>query len=169
MRLTHVEPMPKGLAALLRFVERAMIQPGVQEVRIQTKGVEVIREMPEGEDVVVPRGSDDIDFDFLLGKIDLLTHPFAEEEHGTEALFAAAQRLQLERKVRPQWLILPGWPLASAWLGLKQADLPKYVYGYQALFVLPATTNGRAVLLGAPEHHRWMSDATAGIAIDMGI
>ena len=169
MRQTHIEPMPKGLAALLRFVERAMVQPGVQEVHIRTKGVEVVREMPEGEEAVVPKGTDDIDFDFLLGRIELLTHPFAEDEHGTEALFTAAQRLQGERKVRPQWLVLPGWPLVSAWLGLRSGEPPKYLYGYQAVFVPPDTTNGRAVLLGAPEHHRWMSDATAGIAIDMGI
>ena len=108
MKRTHIEPMPRGLAALLRFVERAMLQPGVQEVHILTKGIEVVREMPEDEDVVVPKGTDDIDFDFLLGKIELLTHPFSEEEHGTEALFLAAQTLQTERKVRPQWLILPG-------------------------------------------------------------
>lgn len=169
MKLTHVEPMPRGLAALLRFVERAMVQPGVQEVRILTKGVEVVREMPEGEEVVVPKGTDDIDFDFLLGKIELLTHPFSEEEHGTEALFLAAQTLQTTRKVRPQWLILPGWPLASAWLGLKPAEQPKSVYGYQAVFVQPSVTNGRAILLGAADHYRWMSDATVGIAVDMGI
>ena len=170
MRKTHFEPIPRngGLPFVLRYMQRALVQPGVQEVRVTVKGLEVVREMPEGEEVVVPQGSNDIDYDHLLGNIELLTHPFSEE-HGTEALFYAAQELFTERKVQARWMLIPGWTLTSAWLGVERLEPPATVYGLQAVYVPPASTNRRVILLGAPESLLWVSDATAGIAIDIGV
>lgn len=169
MKRTHLEPIPKGgVGPTLQIVRRAIVQPGVQEVRISTRGVEVVREMGDDDGDVLPRGSDDVDIDFLLEKLDLAMHPYREDEHGTAALFAACEAIHA-RKLFPRWILLPGWPLVAAWLGVEAKSAPRTLYGLQTHFVQSAQVNGRAVLLGSPEHYYHLSDAVAGITIDLGV
>lgn len=168
MKRTHLEPLPKaGVLGVLHFVQRALGQTGVQEVSISAKGIEVVREMPEVEEEVVPGGSNDVDVDFLLAHIELLAFPYVPEEHGTAALFGAAQMLSKAGR-EARWMVAPGWPLVSAWLGI-EPELPKTVYGFQLIVVAPARTNGRVVLLGAPAQRMFMSDVTHGVSIDIGV
>lgn len=168
MKRTHLEPLPKaGVPGVLQFVQRALGQSGVQTVSISAQGIEVVREMPEVEDEVVPGGSNDVDIDFLLARAELLPYPFTPDEHGTAALFGAAQVLSKAGR-EARWMIAPGWPLVSAWLGV-EPELPKTVYGFQLIVVAPARTNGRVALLGAPAQRMFMSDATHGVFIDIGV
>ncbi len=168
MKRSHLEPLPKsGVSGVLQYVQRALMQTGIQEVLINTSGISVTREMPEEEEAVVPAGSNEVDVDFLLTHVELLTHPFNPEEHGTAALFGAAQQLS-KKGCEPRWLVAPGWPLLSAWLGVAP-ELPKTVYGFQLVVVAANRTNGRVVLLGAPPRRMFMSDATHGITIDLGV
>lgn len=169
MKRTHLEPLPKmGVPGVLGYVQRALAQSGVQEISITAKGIQVTREMVDEEEAVVPYGASDIDIDFLLSRVELLTHPFDAEEHGTSALFHAAQSLETQ-KTEARWLLAPGWPLTAAWLGVERKDAPRAVYGFQLLLVPPAKTNGRAILLGAPANHHLLSDAVLGISIDLGV
>lgn len=169
MRRTHLQAIPAGggIPYVLRFTERAMTQPGVQEIHITAKGVEVTREMEEADAPVVDVGGD-IDLDFLLDHIELSTAPFDPARHGTEVLFLAAQRLLAQRKVTARWIVIPSWRLVSAWLGFEECEPPKMVWGLEAVYVAPSVTNGRVILLGAPRHKNWLSDTCAGIAVDMG-
>ncbi len=169
MKRTHLQAIPAGggIPYVLRFTERAMGQPGVQEVRITSKGVEVTREMEDASGPVVEVGGD-IDIDFLLERIELIMAPFNLEVHGTEVLFSAAQQLA-QRKVVARWIVIPSWKLVSAWLGFAECAPPKMVWGLEAVYVAPSVTNGRVVLLGAPEHRHWLSDTVAGVTIDMGV
>jgi hypothetical protein len=164
----QVVPPGGGVPYVLRFTERAMVQPGVQEVRITAKGVEVTREMEEAEGPVVDVGGD-VDIEFLFEHIELLTAPYNPELHGTAALFSAARRLATQRKVAVRWIVIPSWKLVSAWLGLEDSEPPKAVWGLEAVYVAPSVTNERVILLGAPEHRYWLSDTVAGITVDMGV
>lgn len=167
MKRTQLELLPKGgVPSVLQFVQRALTQSGVQEVSISAKGILVTREMPEDEEFVVPPGSE-VDIDFLLSHIELRAYTYRPDEHGTAALFGAAQMLsKLGRE--PRWLVAPGWPLVSAWLGV-ESEPPKTVYGFQLVVVPSSRTNGRVVLLGAPPHRMFMSDATHGVSLDLGV
>lgn len=168
MKRSHLEPLPKsGVLGVLHYVQRALVLPGMQEVSITPQGISVTREMAE-DDEVVPGVTNDVDVDFLLSHVELLTHPFSPEEHGTAALFAAGQALG-KIGCEARWLIAPSWPLVAAWLGVELEVPPKLVYGFSLKLAPSGSTNGRVVLLGSPPRRMFLSDATFGVAIDLGV
>lgn len=170
MKKAHHEPLPKaGIPGVLRYVQRALAQTGIQEVIISARGIEVTRELPEDFEEVVPAGSNEVDAEFLLSKVELVAYPFLPDDHGTLVLFMASQVLGAAGG-EARWLLVPGLRVLLAWLGLPEdCPAPKYVYGLQLIIVSPEEVNGRAVLLGAPSGRSFLSDATHGIAMDLGV
>lgn len=170
MKRTHMEPLPRQdpLRGTLRFVQRALTQTNVQRVEITARGIEVEREM-EDDSPVVPDGSNDVDMNFLLARIELLTHPFDPKEHPVYALYGAAHRLE-ELNLTLHAVVAPSWPLFSAWLGIETTPTPpKTVFGMPLVVAGPNTTNGRVVLLGAPPQSLFRTDVSLGIAVDLGV
>jgi hypothetical protein len=159
------------IPSVLRYVRRALTTPKVQRVEISMKGITVEREMPPeaADDPVVPVGSDDIDIGYLLGTIELLSHPFDPKQHAMYALYAGSQTLAT--KGRELFAVVaPGWPLFAAWLGVEATkDVPKFIFGTKLLIVPSNVTNERVVLLGAKASALFVSDADLGIAIDLGV
>lgn len=170
MKKAHHEPLPKaGIPGVLRYVQRALVQTGIQEIVIDAKGIAVTRELPEDFEEVVPSGSNEPDIEFLLSRVDLHAYRFEPEEHGTSALFRATQALTATG-CEARWLLAPGLNILMAWLGLEDLGaVPKTIYGFQLKVVAPAVVNERVILLGAPAGCLFMSDATDGIAIDLGV
>lgn len=162
----HREALPKGRNAYLRRLSYVSRQPGVLEVHISSAGLEVTREMEDTEGPVIDEGSDGVDGEFLLNKITLTTQTFDPEEHGTAALFRAGVALE-KNGIEAKWLLATSWRLLSAWLGVL-GGLPAQVYGYTLVLQPEETMHGRIILVGGSQP-MFLSEATHGVVLDMGV
>jgi hypothetical protein len=169
MKRLHTEPLPKSMSALLLYIKRALSQPKVQEVVITEKGILVSREMVDEQEPVVPEGQNEVDYTFLLNHIEIEQHRFDPTEHGIYALYGATRAL-VEKKLITFELVVPGWPLFAAWLGVEETKQPPtHIFGIKTTYVSPLVTNERVVVLGAPPSSLFLTDVTFGMAIDLGV
>lgn len=171
MRRNHVEPLPKdgNIIRMLQFVRRALDQQQVLKVEITPKGVEVVREMSNGDEPVVPNGTDDVDISFVLERTEVSAVPFSPERHPLYTLFEATKIVnQKDREVFA--IVAPGWPMLAAWLGVEETKQPpQAIFGTRVLYVPAGTTNDRIVVLGARPGSMFLSDVDTAVAVDLGV
>jgi len=169
MKRLHTEPLPNTMSALLQYVKRAVSQPKVHEVVITEKGILVSREMADEQTPVVPEGQNEVDHTFLLNHLEIEQYPFNPKEHGIYTLYGATQKMS-EKKLLTFELVVPGWPLFAAWLGVEETQQPPtHVFGIKTAYVSPLVTNERVIVLGAPPSSLFLTDVTFGLAIDLGV
>lgn len=172
MKRMHIEPLPPAgprmLNSVLAVVRRALTQPKVQRIEISLKGIEVEREMEDPDEPVIPPGGD-VDGGYLIERIKMLAHPYKPEEHAVYALYGATALVeQADREVFA--VMVPGWPLFAAWLGVDVGKVaPRTAFGLKMMYVPTSVTNDRIILLGAPPTSLFLSDVDLGVAIDIGV
>lgn len=158
----------KRLSDVLLLARRVLKMKDLKSMEITLRGIEITR-LTEEEEPVYEDGTDELDVVQLLERLIIETHAFDPMEHGTIALYHAAQQVEA-MKATPTWIFAPSWSLLAAWLDVpKTAEPPTFVYGMRLVLVPSQHTNGRVLVVGSSVNLDFLSDATVAVAIDMGV
>jgi len=160
-------PTPRTAEGVIALVKRVIGLSSVMEIRITPSGVSVTRSMDSDDPVVPEPGeiNDDVDFEFLLGRVELIEQRFDPESHPYLSLEAATRRLTGEG-LRVAAILAPEPEILAAYLGYDEGVEPRTVFGIRVVYSTESKYPDKIVVIGGPT--LFLSDATHGIILDIG-
>lgn len=169
VRKTHSEPLPASSEKVVALVKRVLQLPRVQEIRITPTTFEVTRLLDPAEAAVIPEADAavEIDFDFLLTRLRVLEEvPFSPDTHPYIALVQATQHIATQRLIVSA-LFAPTSEALEAYFGLDENPGITHFMGIPVIFHHDERYPMKLLVVGGPTSY--VSDATAGIIIDIGV
>lgn len=162
---SHHEALLSTPSGVLKRVKEALGLSGVLEIKLTPDGIDLVRDMGDALDAeVFPAASDDIDTEFLLSSLDLTSYS-APDEHPFYSLYAATKELSKQGDVIG--VVAPEPEVFAAWLGVDEP--PSRLFGLEVRYVPGVDINYRVLVLRGKFGATFFTDATHGVAIDMGI
>jgi hypothetical protein len=166
VRRTHVEPLPRSRHGILSYIDRAAFQPHVLEVALRPDGIHVTREVGDKDEPVVPTGSDEIDIEFLLSRLELVTRPISSAPLYTELHAANVELLGRGREAHA--IFIPGYDVFEERLGVPMQKNKKF-FGISVIAVNPLHVNNQAIVVGTPPSSLFLTSADLGVVVDLGL
>jgi len=165
----HNEPLPKGVERVVSLFKRVMQLSGIQKVEVTPEEFIVSRLMEDEDDSpVLPKTETkiDVDLEFLMGKIRLLTQEFKPDSHPYLNLGLATKTISNER-LRVCGILAPAGDIFADYFGIEEHSQPDTFLGMNVSYHENEKYPDKLLVLGGPTIY--FNDATFGVIIDMGV